>query len=89
LVQGLAVWPPRWHQGSSAAQAMVQRPHTSRVSQHAYFTCKLFHHVPKLLQPLRDFIFDHTPFLQKVVSIRILVVKVRGLLAKMIEAEQN
>ena len=45
-----------------------RKPHTSRVSQQAYFTGKLFHHVPKLLQPLRDFVFDHTPFLQKVIG---------------------
>jgi 6-hydroxynicotinate 3-monooxygenase len=45
-----------------------RKPHTSRVSQQAYFTGKIFHHVPKLLRPVRDFIFDHTPFLQKVVG---------------------
>ena len=25
-------------------------------------------HTPRLLQPLRDFIFDHTSFLQKVIG---------------------
>jgi hypothetical protein len=27
---------------------------------------KVFHHTPALLRPVRDFVFDHTPFLQKV-----------------------
>lgn len=45
-----------------------RKPHTARVSQQAFFTGKLFHHTPKLLRPLRDFIFDHTSFLQKVIG---------------------
>jgi 6-hydroxynicotinate 3-monooxygenase len=45
-----------------------RKPHTSRVSQQAYFTGKLFHRTPRLLQPLRDFVFDHTPLLQKIVG---------------------
>jgi hypothetical protein len=27
-----------------------------------------FHHAPRLLRPIRDFMFDRTPFLQKVVG---------------------
>ena len=27
---------------------------------------KVFHHAPAPLRPVRDFVFDHTPFLQKV-----------------------
>jgi len=27
---------------------------------------KVFHYSPALLRPVRDFIFDHTPLLQKV-----------------------
>ncbi|MGO1543466.1 MAG: FAD-dependent oxidoreductase [Gulosibacter sp.] len=42
-----------------------RKPHTGPVSQQAYFTGKIFHHVPALLQPLRDFVFDHTSFLQR------------------------
>jgi 6-hydroxynicotinate 3-monooxygenase len=45
-----------------------RKPHTSRVSQQAYFTGKLFHHVPAPLRPLRDFVFDHTSFLQRVIG---------------------
>lgn len=45
-----------------------RKPHTARVSQQAYFTGKLFHHTPRLLRPLRDFVFDHTPLLQKIVG---------------------
>jgi 2-polyprenyl-6-methoxyphenol hydroxylase-like FAD-dependent oxidoreductase len=50
------------------AYEVRRKPHTSRVSQQAYFTGKLFHHVPRPLQPLRDFVFDHTPFLQKIIG---------------------
>jgi len=45
-----------------------RKPHTARVSQQAYFTGKLFHHVPKVLRPFRDFVFDHTSFLQKIIG---------------------
>jgi len=45
-----------------------RKPHTAKVSEQAYFTGKLFHHTPALLRPLRDFIFDHTSFLQKVIG---------------------
>ena len=53
-----------------ALQAFEDRrkPHTARVSQQAFFTGKIFHRVPRVLQPLRDFVFDHTPFLQKVIG---------------------
>jgi len=40
-------------------------PHTTNQVQSAYFLGKVFHHAPRPLQPLRDFIFDHTRFLQK------------------------
>jgi 2-polyprenyl-6-methoxyphenol hydroxylase-like FAD-dependent oxidoreductase len=54
----------------TALQAYEDRrkPHTARVSQQAYYTGMLFHHTPQLLQPLRDFIFDHTRLLQKVIG---------------------
>jgi hypothetical protein len=29
---------------------------------------RIFHHTPRSLRPLRDLVFDHTPFLQKVVG---------------------
>jgi 2-polyprenyl-6-methoxyphenol hydroxylase-like FAD-dependent oxidoreductase len=45
-----------------------RRPHTSRFSQQAYFTGKLFHHAPPFLRPLRNFLLDHTPFLQWVIG---------------------
>jgi 2-polyprenyl-6-methoxyphenol hydroxylase-like FAD-dependent oxidoreductase len=55
---------------SGALQAFEDRrkPHTSRVSQQAYYTGKLFHRAPRFLAPVRDFLFDHTPFLQKVIG---------------------
>lgn len=40
--------------------------HCAEVTQGAYFAGKMFHHVPAILRPLRDFIFDNTGFLQKV-----------------------
>lgn len=43
-----------------------RKPHTARQVQQAWMLGKVFHHTPAPLQPLRDFIFDHTPFLQKV-----------------------
>jgi 2-polyprenyl-6-methoxyphenol hydroxylase-like FAD-dependent oxidoreductase len=54
----------------SALQAYEDRrkPHTARVVQEAYMTGKAFHHMPALLRPLRDLVYDHTPFLQKVVG---------------------
>lgn len=59
---------------TTAVRAALQRyedrrkPHTSTVTQGAYFTGRIFHHLPAPLRPLRDFIFDHTPFLQKMVG---------------------
>jgi 2-polyprenyl-6-methoxyphenol hydroxylase-like FAD-dependent oxidoreductase len=45
-----------------------RKPHTARVVQEAYMTGKAFHHMPALLRPLRDLVYDHTPLLQKVVG---------------------
>lgn len=41
-----------------------RKPHTSAVSQGAYYTGKLFHHLPAFLRPMRDFVLDRTPALQ-------------------------
>ena len=43
-------------------------PHTIKITQGAYFTGKIFHHCPAFLRPLRDWVFDNTPFLQKMVG---------------------
>src|SRR3954466_4940973 len=43
-----------------------RKPHTARQVQQAFLLGKVFHHAPAPLRPLRDFFFDHTPFLQKV-----------------------
>jgi 2-polyprenyl-6-methoxyphenol hydroxylase-like FAD-dependent oxidoreductase len=45
-----------------------RKPHTARVVQEAYMTGKAFHHMPALLRPLRDLVYDHTPLLQKVIG---------------------
>jgi 6-hydroxynicotinate 3-monooxygenase len=55
---------------STALQAYEDRrkTHTRRVTQQAYMTGRVFHHTPRFLAPVRDFIFDHTPLLQKVIG---------------------
>ena len=53
-----------------ALQAFEERrkPHTSKVSQLAYYNGIMFHRLPAPLRPLRDFVFDHTPLLQKIIG---------------------
>jgi 2-polyprenyl-6-methoxyphenol hydroxylase-like FAD-dependent oxidoreductase len=55
---------------SRALQAYEERrkKHTRTVSEQAYWTGKVFHHLPRPLRPLRDLVFDHTPLLQKVIG---------------------
>jgi len=58
---------------ASVAQALLdfeepRRPHTAFQSQTAYKLGQLFHHAPRVLAPVRDVVFDHTPFLQKVIG---------------------
>ncbi|WP_328766154.1 FAD-dependent oxidoreductase [Streptomyces sp. NBC_00286] len=43
-----------------------RKPHTARQVQQAWILGKVFHHAPAPLRPVRDFILDHTPLLQKV-----------------------
>jgi len=43
-----------------------RKPHTARQVQQAYVLGQVFHHAPAPLRPVRDFILDHTPLLQKV-----------------------
>lgn len=45
-----------------------RKPHTFKITEGAYFTGRIFHHLPAPLRPLRDLVFDHTPFLQKMVG---------------------
>lgn len=45
-----------------------RKPHTRRQSQQAYLLGQVFHHSPAPLRGVRDFVFDHTPMLQKVVG---------------------
>ena len=42
--------------------------HTTSQVQQAYVLGKVFHHAPAFLRPIRDFILDHTPLLQKQVG---------------------
>ncbi|WP_138757242.1 FAD-dependent oxidoreductase [Modestobacter altitudinis] len=43
-----------------------RKPHTAKQVQMAYVLGKIFHYARTPLRPVRDFVFDHTPFLQKV-----------------------
>jgi 2-polyprenyl-6-methoxyphenol hydroxylase-like FAD-dependent oxidoreductase len=43
----------------------LRKPHTAQQVQQAWMLGKVFHHTPGPLRPVRDFVFDHTPFLQK------------------------
>ena len=45
-----------------------RKPHVDFQVKMAYRNGQMFHHTPRLLQPVRDFVYDHTPFLQKVVG---------------------
>jgi 2-polyprenyl-6-methoxyphenol hydroxylase-like FAD-dependent oxidoreductase len=45
-----------------------RKPHTRRVTEGAYNAGRMFHHVPRALRGMRDFVFDHTPFLQKMIG---------------------
>jgi 2-polyprenyl-6-methoxyphenol hydroxylase-like FAD-dependent oxidoreductase len=45
-------------------------PHTTEQVQTAYVLGKVFHHAPAPLRPLRDFLLDHTPLLQRQVGER-------------------
>ena len=53
-----------------ALQAFEERrkPHTSKVSQLAYYNGIVFHRLPAPLRPLRDLVLDRTPLLQKVIG---------------------
>lgn len=44
--------------------------HTTMQVQQAYILGKVFHHAPAVLRPLRDFVFDRTPMLQKQIGER-------------------
>jgi 2-polyprenyl-6-methoxyphenol hydroxylase-like FAD-dependent oxidoreductase len=45
-----------------------RKPHTAEQVKLAYMNGKIFHHTPAPLRPVRDFIMNNTPFLQKVVG---------------------
>lgn len=53
-----------------ALQAFEERrkKHTSQESQMAWINGIMFHRLPSWLAPARDFVFDHTPLLQKVIG---------------------
>jgi 2-polyprenyl-6-methoxyphenol hydroxylase-like FAD-dependent oxidoreductase len=48
----------------------IRIPHTTMQVQQAYILGQVFHHAPAPLRPLRDFVLDHTPLLQKQIGER-------------------
>ena len=46
----------------------LRKPHTAYITELAYKVGRLFHHMPQPLRPLRDLVFDQTPFLQKMIG---------------------
>jgi 2-polyprenyl-6-methoxyphenol hydroxylase-like FAD-dependent oxidoreductase len=56
--------------GALVSYESARIPHTTDQVQQAFFLGRVFHHAPAPLRPLRDFVFDHTPFLQKMVGDR-------------------
>lgn len=53
-----------------ALQAFEDRrkPHTAYITELAYKIGRAFHHAPGLVRPIRDFIYDRTPLLQKMIG---------------------
>jgi len=45
-----------------------RKPHTRQVTEQACWTGRMFHRMPRVLQPLRDLVYDRTPLLQRVVG---------------------
>lgn len=45
-----------------------RKPHTSEVTESAYNVGRIFHHCPAPVRPIRDFLFDHTSFLQRMIG---------------------
>lgn len=67
-LRGIDLTDPTAVQQALQAYEEPRKPHTAAQVQLAWMNGRLFHHIPRPLQPLRDFVFDHTPFLQKVVG---------------------
>ncbi len=65
LLDGVDITDRAALEGALSAYEQKRRPHTTEVCQGAFFAGKMFHHPPRLLRPVRDFVFDHTSVLQK------------------------
>lgn len=59
---------------SAAVRAALQsfeeprKPHVNFQVRMAWENGQRFHHAPRFVRPIRDFVFDHTPFLQRIVG---------------------
>jgi 2-polyprenyl-6-methoxyphenol hydroxylase-like FAD-dependent oxidoreductase len=54
--------------GALQAYEDRRKPHTSAVTESAYRVGRVFHHCPAPLRLLRDLVFDHTSFLQRMIG---------------------
>jgi 2-polyprenyl-6-methoxyphenol hydroxylase-like FAD-dependent oxidoreductase len=68
LLRGVDLTSPGQVRAALQMYEELRKSHTARQVQLAWMNGKLFHHTPRPLRPLRDFVLDHTPLLQKVVG---------------------
>ena len=67
-LRGVDLSDPTAVSGALQSYEDPRKPHTAQQVQLAWMNGKVFHHAPAPLRPVRDFVMDHTPFLQKVVG---------------------
>ena len=67
-IRGVDLTDPAAVQQALQTYEDPRKPHTAKQVNMAWVNGKIFHHAPAALRPVRDFVLDHTPFLQKVVG---------------------
>jgi 2-polyprenyl-6-methoxyphenol hydroxylase-like FAD-dependent oxidoreductase len=68
MLRGVDLSHPGQVRAALLVYEQLRKSHTARQVRLAWMNGKLFHHTPRPLRPLRDFVLDHTPLLQKVVG---------------------
>jgi 2-polyprenyl-6-methoxyphenol hydroxylase-like FAD-dependent oxidoreductase len=68
MLRGVDLSHPGQVRAALQVYEQLRKSHTARQVRLAWTNGKLFHHTPRPLRPLRDFVLDHTPLLQKVVG---------------------